>query len=82
MDRVSPIPSHGSVFFDVRDEGRSLRLSFHSAQDVYVFSLWRDAECLASFRLSAQEAPRLIHALASGLAQDRSAGAAEADEAS
>lgn len=71
MDRISPLPNQGSVFFDVRDEGRSLRLSFHSESNVFVFSLWREAECLGSFRLPADDAPRLIHAITTGLAGDR-----------
>jgi hypothetical protein len=29
MEEVSPLPRSGDVFFDPRDEGRFLRLSYH-----------------------------------------------------
>jgi len=81
MDRVSPLPSQGAVFFDVRDEARSLRLSFHPELGVFVLSLWRGSECLGSFRLAADETPRLIHSLVSPLAQSHRALRGEASEA-
>ena len=67
MERVSPIPQQVGVFFDPRDEGRFLRVSFHPEADVFVLSWWRDETCLGTFRLAADEAPRLIHALTTGL---------------
>jgi hypothetical protein len=67
MERISPIPQQGAVFFDPRDEGRFLRVSAHTETGVFVLSWWRDETCLGTFRLSSDEAPRLIHAIASGL---------------
>lgn len=71
MDRVSPLPSRGSVFFDVRDEGRSLRLSYHADTDGFVLSMWRDSYCLGTFRLPAEDAPRFIHTMVASLAEWR-----------
>ena len=70
MGRVSPIPQQGAVFFDPREEGRFLRVSFHAESQLFVLSWWRDETCLGTFQLDAAEAPRLIHAIASGLAGD------------
>jgi hypothetical protein len=69
VDTVQPLPTRGAVFFDLRDEGRSMRVSFHANTGVYVVSLWRDEQCLGTFRLPASEAPRLVHALVSSLAE-------------
>ena len=71
MDRVSPLPSNGAVFFDPRDEGRSLRVSYHEALGVFVLSLWRGSDCLGSFRMSAEDSPRLVHSLMTSLATSR-----------
>ena len=70
MEPVSPLPTQGAVFFDPRDERRFLRVSFHEALAVFVLSLWKDDICLGTFRLSADEAPRLIHSMVSALVGD------------
>ena len=70
MEEVSPLPRSGDVFFDPRDEGRFLRLSYHPELGVYVVSLWRDDVCLGTHRLSVQDVPRLLHALTTPLAAD------------
>lgn len=67
MENVSPIPHQGAVFFDPRDEGRFLRVSFHEEQNLFVLSWWRDSTCLGTFHLLPDEAPRFIHAIAAGL---------------
>lgn len=67
MKPVSPLPTHGAVFFDPRDEGRSLRVSFHDALGVFVLSLWKDDTCLGTFRLPVDDAPRLIHSMVGAL---------------
>ena len=67
MESVSPLPTQGTVFFDPRDEGRFLRVSYHDDLGVFVLSLWRDDTCLGTFRLAAEEAPRLIHAMVTAL---------------
>ena len=58
MEQVTPLPSHGTVFFDERDQGRSLRLSYHQDSAVFVISLWRIDLCLGTFRLPAEDAAR------------------------
>ena len=70
MEEVSPLPRSGDVFFDPRDEGRFLRLSYHAELGVYVVSLWRDDVCLGTHRLSVQDVPRLLHALTTPLAAE------------
>ena len=67
MESVSPLPAQGTVFFDPRDEGRFLRVSYHEDLGVFVLSLWRDDTCLGTFRLATEEAPRLIHAMVTAL---------------
>ncbi|MGI9092566.1 MAG: hypothetical protein ACR2FF_03810 [Mycobacteriales bacterium] len=68
MATVSALPSSGSVFFDARDDGRSMRLSWHGEASIFVVSLWRGDECAGTFRLPIAEVPRLIHAMTSALA--------------
>lgn len=67
MEPVSPLPTQREVFFDPRDEGRMLRLSFHEDLAVFVLSLWRNDTCLGTFRLAAEEAPRLVHSMVGAL---------------
>jgi hypothetical protein len=68
MGNVSPLPQQGAVFFDPRDEQRFLRVSYHHEQGLFVLSWWRDGMCLGTFHLDPSEAPRVIHTIASGLA--------------
>jgi hypothetical protein len=70
MEPVSPLPRSGDVFFDPRDEGRFLRVAYHSEMAVFVVSLWRDQTCLGTHRLAAADLPRLLHALTTPLATD------------
>jgi hypothetical protein len=78
MERVSPLPSNGAVFFDPRDPNRSLRVSYHVEQGVFVLSQWRGSECLATFQLSADEVPQLVYTLTRSLADGQ--GARHLDE--
>ncbi len=68
MERVTPLPNQGAVFFDERDQGRSLRLAYHRDSSVFVISLWRFDLCLGTFRLSADEAPAFVNELVQALA--------------
>jgi hypothetical protein len=79
MDRVSPLPSNGAVFFDPRDEGRSLRVSFHQDLGVFVLSQWRGAECLATFRLATTDVPQFIYSMTRSLSD--ASGVSELDQA-
>jgi hypothetical protein len=69
MGEVAPLPVHGTAFFDARQDGRTLRVSFHAAQSVFVLSMWRGDTCLGTFRLPAGDAPELVHAITEPLAE-------------
>lgn len=64
MGEVYPMPSLGDVFDDVRDNGRSMRISCHADRDAVVVSLWHETLCRGSFRLSADDLGRLVSTLA------------------
>ena len=66
---VVPLPSKGDVFLDARDRDRGMRVSWHHESGLVVVSLWRDNKCVATFQLAREEVPRLITALANGLAE-------------
>lgn len=68
MEQVTPLPTNGAVFFDQRDQGRSLRLSYHQESSVFVLSLWRVDVCLGTFRLPAEDAPAFVQELVQSLA--------------
>jgi hypothetical protein len=72
MAVVTPLPSVGEVFFDLRGEGRSLRVSWHPEAGAVAVSFWRNDSCAASFRLAAQDLPRLLAALVQPLADQSS----------
>jgi hypothetical protein len=57
------------VFTDVRDDDRTMRISYHADVGVVVVSLWAGRLCRASFRLAADEANRLIEALGAAVAR-------------
>jgi hypothetical protein len=67
MAAVSPVPDGVEYFLDSRGDDRALRVRWHHEADVVVLSMWRDAECVASFRLAVEEVPDLIAALREGL---------------
>ena len=57
----------GTVFADLRGDGRSLRATWHPERQVVVLSLWRSNVCIGTFRLAADEVPDLIAMLRNGL---------------
>lgn len=69
MRASTPIAGSREVFIDQRGTSRVLRLSWHPEHRVIVFSLWGGDTCLASFRLTAADLPRLLHALTTGLVE-------------
>jgi hypothetical protein len=69
MGNVRPIPNPGDVFTDVRDDDRTMRVSYHADVGMVVVSLWAGRLCRASFRLAADEANRLIGALSEAVAR-------------
>ena len=73
---VVPLPSQGDVFLDARGTDRGMRVSWHHEQGIVVVSLWRAATCVGTLQLPHDEVPRLIAALANGLAEAYDADAA------
>ena len=63
MGEVLPLPTVGEIFTDVRDGGRTMRVSVHADRDTVVVSLWAGGLCRGSFRLAADDAGRLRETL-------------------
>lgn len=65
---VSPLPVHGGICFDVRDDGRLLRVSAHPDTELVTISIWREDRCVATCQLDPREATHLLGVLANALA--------------
>src|SRR5712691_1399407 len=63
---AAPLPRLGEVYFDVRGESRSMRLSWYADTGVAVFSIWQGGTCTGTFRLPIADLPRMIDALRRG----------------
>ena len=63
---AAPLPRLGEVFFDVRGESRSMRLSWYADTGVAVFSIWQGGMCTGTFRLPIADLPRMIETLQRG----------------
>jgi len=61
-----PLPREGEVFFDVRGEARSMRLSWYADSKVAVFSIWQGNRCTGTFRLPFVDLTRMIQTLQAG----------------
>lgn len=61
-----PLPRDGEVFFDVRGEARSMRLSWYADSNVAVFSIWQGNRCTGTFRLPFVDLARMVQTLQSG----------------
>jgi hypothetical protein len=61
-----PLPREGEVFFDVRGEARTLRLSWYADSAVAVFSIWHQNRCMGTFRLPFVDLVRMVETLQSG----------------
>jgi hypothetical protein len=87
---AAPLPRLGEVFFDVRGNSRSMRLSWYADTGVAVFSIWQGGRCTGTFRLPIDDLPRMIEILQRGpdqrrprlQAADRPAGGYAAEAAS
>jgi len=64
VGEIHPMPRLGDVFDDVRDNGRTMRISCHTDRDAVVVSLWHETLCRGSFRLAADDLDRLLATLA------------------
>jgi hypothetical protein len=76
---AAPLPRLGEVYFDVRGESRSMRLSWYADTGVAVFSIWQGGTCTGTFRLPIDELPRMIAALERGPLGDARAPAGPQD---
>ena len=63
---AAPLPRLGEVFFDVRGDSRSMRLSWYADTGVAVFSIWQGGTCTGTFRLPMDDLSRMIEALRRG----------------
>src|SRR5215469_15558612 len=63
---AAPLPRLGEVFFDVRGDSRSMRLSWYADTGVAVFSIWQGGRCTGTFRLPIDDLPRMIEILQRG----------------
>ena len=72
MASIHALPADGDVFLDARDEGRAMRLSWHSeGGGLAVLSIWRAGTCVATFQLRREDVPDLVDTLVRGLAEDQ-----------
>lgn len=77
-----PLPRAGEVFFDVRGEARSMRLSWYADSAIAVFSIWQGNRCTGTFRLPFGDLARMVETLQAGpqpQANGRSAAGAFGD---
>src|SRR5260370_42438111 len=63
---AAPLPRLGEVYFDVRGESRSMRLSWYADTGVAVFSIWQGGTCTGTFLLPIADLPRMVQALQRG----------------
>jgi hypothetical protein len=61
-----PLPREGEVFFDVRGESRTMRLSWYADSSVAVFSIWQGNRCTGTFRLPFGDLVRMVETLEAG----------------
>jgi hypothetical protein len=62
----APLPRLGEVFFDVRGNSRSMRLSWYADTGVAVLSIWQGGMCTGTFRLAIADLPRMVETLQRG----------------
>jgi hypothetical protein len=63
---AAPLPRAGEVFFDVRGNSRTMRVSWYGDTGIAVFSIWQGGTCTGTFRLPIPELPRIVEALSHG----------------
>jgi hypothetical protein len=64
---VTPLPWRGGIQPDIRNDGRSLRVSAHPIDGLVSLSLWRDDACIATHQMGATDVSGLISLLADSL---------------
>ena len=68
---AAPLPRLGEVFFDVRGNSRSMRLSWYADTGVAVLSIWQGGMCTGTFRLAIADLPRMVQTLQRGPVERR-----------
>jgi hypothetical protein len=80
---VIPLPRHGQWAWDLRGEGRGVRVSAHVDVGVLNLSLWRGGTCVGTAQLLPADVAKLAGGLTEGLAeiaaQSRTEGSAADD---
>src|SRR3954467_8837522 len=79
---VIPLPRHGQWAWDLRGEGRGVRVSAHADEGLLNVSLWRDGTCVGTAQLLPVDVAKLVSGVWEGLAEiaaQRSALGAEPD---
>ena len=65
MEKRRALSTRRDVFLDER--GAGLRVTWHPERDLVVLSVWQDDSCVATFRMSVEDVPRLSGLLAAAL---------------
>ena len=63
------LPTHGRWAWDVRGDGRAVRVSTHAESGLLNVSFWRDDICVGTARLGAEDVAGLVNGLTDGLAE-------------
>ena len=63
---AAPLPRLGEVFFDVRGNSRTMRMSWYADTGIAVFSIWQGGMCTGTFRLPIEDLPRMVEILQRG----------------
>ena len=66
---VIPLPRHGQWAWDLRGEGRGVRISAHVDVGVLNLSLWRGGTCVGTAQLLPGDVAKLAGGLTEGLAE-------------
>ena len=66
---VIPLPRHGQWAWDLRGEGRGVRISAHVDVGVLNLSLWRGGTCVGTAQLLPGDVAKLATGLTEGLAE-------------
>jgi len=66
---VIPLPRHGQWAWDLRGEGRGVRISAHVDVGLLNLSLWRGGICVGSAQLLPADVAKLASGLTEGLAE-------------
>lgn len=65
---VIPLPRHGQWAWDLRGQGRGVRVSAHADAGLLNVSLWREGICVGTAQLLPADVAKLVSGLSEGLA--------------